>query len=647
MKKILSVLLLTLLFATLAGPIPVQAAGRCYVNINAAGSNNGTSWTNAYTDLQSALSDTCTEIWVAEGTYTPHTSNRDVSFELKNGVALYGGFTGIEPNLEERNWTINSTILSGDIDSGENSYHVITSSGVGSSAILDGFTITAGQANGGSGNDLGGGMYNNGGSPTIRNIIFQGNTTSQEGGGLYNDSGSPSITNVFFIENSANWGAALYNDNGSSPNITNAVFFKNVAATGGGGLYNKAGSSATIFNATFYGNQVTENHGLDGGAILLEDSTITVTNAILWGNIINPNAEESRAQIAYKDENSTSDVAYSIVQGGWPGVEYDNLDADPRFVNAAGGNLRLQGASPALDSGTNTGCPTGDIEGRVRPQIGPSGNNTCDMGAYEMKISDFEQIDVEIGGDPKGTYYLSSGTSMQMNYAGLFGGPVIVENSNSVPIIAGLRDLWTDDKGSQSSYTQILGMPISLLSYKYVFPTYSNVVLNEQLRIANVGTESTNVTVTIGGQVQGDPITLQPNQQYVVNYPGLFGGPIIVEGSKTNVPIIADLRDLWTDDTGNRTSYSQIFGMPVHLLSYKYVFPTYSNVVINEQLRIANVGTESTNVTVTIGGQVQGDPITLQPNQQYVVNYPGLFGGPIIVEGSKTNVPIIAGLRDL
>ncbi|MCG2784937.1 MAG: trypsin-like serine protease [Anaerolineae bacterium] len=284
-------------------------------------------------------------------------------------------------------------------------------------------------------------------------------------------------------------------------------------------------------------------------------------------------------------------------------------------------------------------------------KVDEAGNN-AEIPAYILSYKAIPcpavAVDVTIAGESKEIYYLAKGTSTQANYTGLFGGPIIVEGSDpTTPIVAGLRDLWTDDKGSQSSYTQIFGMPTSLLSNKYVFPTYSNVVLNEQLRIANVGTEATNVTVTIGGQVQGDPITIQPNQQYVVNYPGLFGGPVIVEGSKPNVPIIAGLRDLWTDDRGNRTSYSQIFGVPVSLLSNKYVFPTYSNIVLNEQLRIANVGTEATNVTVTIGGQVQGDPITIQPNQQYVVNYPGLFGGPVIVEGSKPNVPIIAGMRDL
>ena len=377
MKKILSVLLLALLFATLAGPIPAHAAGAVlHVKPTAIGDANCSSWANACT-LQTALAlaEATDEIWVQADVYLPG-SNRTDTFTLENGVALYGGFAGTESSRDDRDWVANETILSGDID-GSNSYHVVTSSGLNSTAILDGFIITAGQADGGSGNNVGAGMYNTGGSPTIKNVIFQGNTTSTQGGGMYNDSGSPTLTNVFFMENSAGWGAGLYNNNGSSPTIINAIFFKNVAATGGGGMYNNANSSATIFNATFYGNQVTGNHGLDGGGILLEDSTITVTNAILWGNIIHPDADQSKSQIAYLDITSTSDVAYSIVQDGWSGT--GNLDADPLFVDAAGGNLRLYISSPAINSGTDV-CLAYDIEGKPR-------DGACDMGAYEFVIS--------------------------------------------------------------------------------------------------------------------------------------------------------------------------------------------------------------------------------------------------------------------
>lgn len=82
---VLSVLLM-LIFSAF-GVTPARAAGRCYVNDDATGANTGASWTNAYTSLQSALADTCTEIWVAAGTYKPTTgTSRTATFQLENGV---------------------------------------------------------------------------------------------------------------------------------------------------------------------------------------------------------------------------------------------------------------------------------------------------------------------------------------------------------------------------------------------------------------------------------------------------------------------------------------------------------------------------------------------------------------------------------
>src|SRR5271157_4844982 len=180
-----------------------------YVNSLAMGSNNGQSWANAYTDLQAALTSTQLhsgdQIWVAQGTYHPTSgTDRTISFALKDGVQVYGGFAGTETNLNQRDWVHNVTTLSGDIGqpnvNSDNSYHVVTATNLTSAAVLDGFTITGGN---GSSYNTGGGLYASSSSLTLTNLIFSGNSAFL-GGGMYNySSSSPTLTNVTFSSNSA------------------------------------------------------------------------------------------------------------------------------------------------------------------------------------------------------------------------------------------------------------------------------------------------------------------------------------------------------------------------------------------------------------------------------------------------------------
>jgi len=160
------------------GSAPAQSV--VYVASDASGANDGTSWTDAYTDLQVALTNTVAgDIWVKAGTYKPGSARTD-SFAMKNNVAIYGGFAGTEDpamfDLDDRDFEMNETILSGDIgtigDDADNCYHVFyhpdDGTNLDSTAVLDGVTIAGGNADDSRPHSDGGGMYNSSSSPTVR-----------------------------------------------------------------------------------------------------------------------------------------------------------------------------------------------------------------------------------------------------------------------------------------------------------------------------------------------------------------------------------------------------------------------------------------------------------------------------------------------
>ena len=162
--------------------------GFVYVDIDATGgANNGTSWTDAFTDLQSGINAAASgiEVWVAEGTYLPGTARGD-SFLPKNGVRVFGGFAAGETIRQQRDWNAHPTILSGDIP-GDNCYHVVRAEGSNTTAMLNGVTITNGLANGGGLNDHGGGVRAHGGGVTLANATLSNNQANFYGGGISTD----------------------------------------------------------------------------------------------------------------------------------------------------------------------------------------------------------------------------------------------------------------------------------------------------------------------------------------------------------------------------------------------------------------------------------------------------------------------------
>ncbi len=401
------------------------------------------------------------QIWVAKGTYKPTlaldpAAPRTKTFALQSGIALFGGFAGTETSLSQRNWKTNVTILSGDLGvaarAADNAYHVVTvARGVDATTALDGFTITAGNANGSAWPyDRGGGIYNdqssptvanlvidgnaagyagggvfnggsatfNGFSPTFTNVIFKGNTAAYIGGGLYTSDASPTLTNVVFNGNSAGAAGGMYNSGGSSA-LTNVTFMGNSSQSDGGGLLD-AGGGSTLANVTFSGNSADQGGGLfnggnstlanvtlngnsaqkgggmyNGGASLLTNVTFSGNSASEGGGIYNgwgvtPLIENSifwgNGTEIVNDSLSSVTINHSIVQGGYPGGA-NIINADPQL-----GPLRNNGSftqTMALQAGSPAIDAGDNATCAAYDQRGvprPQGP-ACDLGAFEVATS--------------------------------------------------------------------------------------------------------------------------------------------------------------------------------------------------------------------------------------------------------------------
>lgn len=337
-----------------------------YVDLNGVAPNDGSTWAVAHTNLQDALAVASSgdQIWVAAGTYTPDEGidqtpgDRTATFQLISGVAIYGGFSGGESLLSERDPATNKTVLSGDLDgddisggdNSDNAYHILTSYNTDATAILDGFIITAGHAHGViSEAKCGGGLFNSGGSPTLMNCIFSGNDALNFGGAIYNTNSSPNLINCIFSGNDGNLGGAIYNNSGS-PVISNCNMSSNTAvsggaiyndsaspiisncsmtgntAIGGGAISNYYSTSAVINNCSFSGN-TAEGYG---GSIVNIASSTSLTNCSFRGN------NASRGGAMHNDSLSPNltNCSFSENNASWGGAIH-NTSSIPNLTNCS------------------------------------------------------------------------------------------------------------------------------------------------------------------------------------------------------------------------------------------------------------------------------------------------------------------------
>ncbi len=477
--------------------------GNCiwHVKPNTSGSQTGQSWPYAFHDLQDALAvaEAGDQIWVAQGTYYPDEDfdnpdgDNDLtkSFVLKDGVGIYGGFTGTETSIDQRDWLGNPTVLSGAIGastSTDNSLHVVRSENNSSSAVLDGFTITQGHAKGNYPEYIGGGALIRNSSPTFQNCSFKYNQAGSGGGAGTWSGGEPSFLNCQFIENSATGAGGAVNIQTSGPifrvctflgnssenggavwsinNLTRPVFQSclfnfNTASGSGGALYTSATEGTNenapqVENCTIVNNTASYNCG---GIYNSGGASIPVNSSILWGNTDAGGSDQDAQYYA----SHIPQVEYSCIQnytGGFSGI--GNIDDFPLFVYPEGldnivgtedDNYYLLPGSPCID----TGDPA--------PIMNDPDGSRNDMGAY---------------GGP---------------WSGLSGGVGVIPGSGYVfTTIGNLPTAFITQSSANASYLQGTANVTSSQATDYQIPQYQNSPFGSKIWLHGLFGADDNVT---------------------------------------------------------------------------------------------------------------------------------------------------------
>ena len=360
-----------------------------YVNASAGGANNGTSWADAYTDLQAALTNSSSgELWVAAGIYYPSaTAGTSYSFHMKSGVEVYGGFNGSETVRSQRNFITNATTLSGDLDlsgnySGGDTYHVVSFDNADNTCVLDGFTITGGNSSGaGSIFDLvgaaisvapnGGGTY----SPQISNCIITGNNAGEGSIGTlnWNNTGTTAAPKFFNCKVYNNSGGASYTQcqgSGaySAPYYENCLFYNNSGGLAASAEHANGGrSDAAYVNCTLYNNGANAiYYRAYSGA-----GSFTMNNCIMYGESVGTDSYITA-------NNSVINAAYA---GNFSGSGL--ITSNPFFIDAVNNNYSLLCNSPCIDQGNNSySTQSNDLANN--PRIS---GTAVDMGAYETNYT--------------------------------------------------------------------------------------------------------------------------------------------------------------------------------------------------------------------------------------------------------------------
>ena len=370
-----------------------------YVNQNAAGANDGTTWADAFTDLQDALNAAQEgQIWIAAGTYLPSTIELDTfnTFFVDRELSIYGGFAGTETTLEDRIQGANTTILSGDMmgddldnnfdmNKSDNVFHVLTLAAPATSIIvIDALTIKGGNT-----------PSDNEGASDYE----------WSGGGIYS-SNTVEISDCNFDNNFARSGASIFitpaAGGGNNSKIENCMFEKNRSASQSAGIFMNQIDGATISGCTFQSNTTTR-----GALYPLRSTNVLIENCNFLNNIPTTSTNFGGAVFVWNTTGTIRGCNFVNNTSGNGGVMY--IDGRELIDNPSADNV-------VIDNCNFSGNTAQDFGG---------GCIYSSQGSYTVMNSQFLNNNGDNGGaifsTGDGQNIVSMGNTFQGNTAN-FGG---------------------------------------------------------------------------------------------------------------------------------------------------------------------------------------------------------------------------------
>ncbi|VXB44317.1 putative Por secretion system C-terminal sorting domain-containing protein [Flavobacterium sp. 9AF] len=456
--------------------------GPIFVDAVATGTGDGSSWTNAYTTLWEAVSLNTfkKDIWVKSGTYK-YPGQQYQGFEFFSHTNIYGGFNGTETDLSQRNPQNNITIISGDTNGNDstnssdivynhytrsdNKYHTIILDDGVQNLVIDGFTISGGNANGTTNTSGSNQFYrtrggaiqvmgkNNGEtiSATFRNCIFQYNSGVETGVfGVYYNTSSSNVTydvnfeNCIFKNNNSLNGSAMLHVGALASQwigkgkIINCLFHDNVSSNGAAAIYlfastNGGGSSQNgldidIINSTFSKNRGGTISGGPNQVLRFDNaSNCGFYNNILFGNASNGNQSSIPTFYHPSPVTNLPEMLNNITEGYATGT---NANVNP-LLNT---DFTLQLNSPAINTGNNNYIPSSIL-------VDLAGNNrfigTIDKGAYEydgsLTNTHFTQFtDFSVYPNPtNGIIFINTKEQIEKMILYTLDGRILLESNNN------------------------------------------------------------------------------------------------------------------------------------------------------------------------------------------------------------------------